>query len=87
MIMGVSSRVGFLALLLSVGSIGAWTADATEAQHQDWARKFQTPGGTTNREAVDGPADMRTEVDIRSLLRCEIYQYHVRAKSPPLDGC
>ena len=85
--MSVSSRVGLLALLLGVGSIGAWTADATEAQHQDWARKFQTPGGTTNHEIVDAPGDMRMEVDIRRLLRCEIHQYHVGAKSSPLDGC
>jgi hypothetical protein len=86
MIMGVFGRVGFLALLLGVGSIGAWAADATEAQHQDWTRKFRTPGGTTNREAVEGPADMRTEVDIRRFLRCQIYRHHVTTKSP-LDEC
>jgi hypothetical protein len=87
MIVSVSRRVSFLALLLGVGSIAAWTADATEAQHQDWARKFQTPAGTTNGEAMEAPVDMRTEVDIRRLLRCEIYQQYVKAKSPPLDGC
>ena len=87
MIMGISSRASLVALVLGVGSIGAWTADATEAQHRDWVRKFETPAGTINGEAVDGPAAMRTEVDIRSLLRCEIYQYHIGAKSPPLDGC
>jgi hypothetical protein len=36
---------------------------------------------------MEAPVDMRTEVDIRRLLRCEIYQQYVKAKSPPLDGC
>ncbi len=78
---------GYLIVLLCCLSISPLRADGTEAQHQDWARKFHTPGGTINREAIDGPPSMRMEVDIQRLLRCEVYRQHLGADAPPLDGC
>lgn len=84
------SNVTMAIVLAALGGILAAhpsRADGTEFQHQDWGRKFHTPGGSTKGGAIEEVADMRMEVDVQRPLRCETHRQHVGADMPPLDGC